>query len=50
VHFFASSDKAKMELGWWPEHNFLDDVADLAAEYKRQGRANKEVRAPSWRC
>lgn len=43
VHFFASSDKAKRELGWKPAHNFLDDVADLVADYQAQGRQNKEI-------
>lgn len=41
-HFFASSDKAKRELGWSPKHNFLADVAERVAEYKALGRDNKE--------
>jgi hypothetical protein len=43
VHFFASSDKAKRELGWQPKHNFLADVDALVAEYQAQGRQSKEV-------
>ncbi|KXZ47050.1 hypothetical protein GPECTOR_38g287 [Gonium pectorale] len=43
VHFFASSDKAKRELGWKPKHDFQKDVAALVADYKSLGRASKEV-------
>ncbi|GIL71894.1 hypothetical protein Vretimale_649 [Volvox reticuliferus] len=43
VHFFASSDKAKRELGWKPNHDFQKDVAALVADYKAQGRDKKEV-------
>lgn len=43
VHFFASSDKAKRELGWKPRHDFLADVPSLVAEYQASGRAAKEV-------
>ena len=38
LHFFASSDKAKRELGWVPKHTFTDDVAALVADYQKQGR------------
>jgi nucleoside-diphosphate-sugar epimerase len=38
IHFFASSDKAKRELGWKPAHTFLGDVEDLVADYKKLGR------------
>ena len=38
LHFFASSDKAKRELGWVPKHTFMDDVAALVADYQKQGR------------
>jgi nucleoside-diphosphate-sugar epimerase len=38
VHFFASSEKAKRELGWAPRHNFLDDVSTLVADYLLLGR------------
>lgn len=38
IHFFASADKAKRELGWEPKHSFLDDVTGLVADYQRQGR------------
>jgi nucleoside-diphosphate-sugar epimerase len=41
-HFFASSDKAKRELGWKPKHDFMADVADRVAEYKALGRDKKE--------
>jgi hypothetical protein len=43
VHFFASSDKAKRELGWKPAHDFLGDVDALVAEYKASGRGAKDV-------
>jgi nucleoside-diphosphate-sugar epimerase len=43
VHFFASAEKAKRELGWAPQHNFLADVDALVAEYQAQGRQDKEV-------
>ena len=43
VHFFASSEKAKRELGWTPKHNFLADVKDLVEDYKKQGREAKEI-------
>lgn len=36
IHFFASSDKAKRELGWAPKHNFQKDVEALVNDYKRQ--------------
>jgi nucleoside-diphosphate-sugar epimerase len=43
IHFFASSEKAKRELGWTPKHTFLDDVKDLVEDYKRLGRESKEI-------
>jgi nucleoside-diphosphate-sugar epimerase len=43
VHFFASSDKAKKELGWQPKHNFLADVAQLVEAYKASGRLEKDI-------
>ncbi|KAL6755032.1 hypothetical protein V8C86DRAFT_2685147 [Haematococcus lacustris] len=43
VHFFASCDKAKRELGWKPEHNFLADVNSLVDDYYRSGRDRKDV-------
>jgi hypothetical protein len=43
VHFFASSEKAKRELGWKPAHNFLADVDALVAEYKASGRQGKDI-------
>ncbi|GAX85380.1 hypothetical protein CEUSTIGMA_g13407.t1 [Chlamydomonas eustigma] len=43
VHFFASSEKAKRELGWSPRHNFLDDASTLVADYLLLGRLEKEV-------
>ena len=43
THFFASADKAKAKLGWYPEHNFLMDVGELVEAYKASGRLNKEI-------
>lgn len=43
VHFFAGADKAKRELGWKPEHDFLGDVDDLVAAYKASGRHHKDA-------
>ncbi len=42
-HFFASADKAKRALGWYPEHNFLMDVGELVERYKASGRLEKEI-------
>jgi len=43
VHFFASADKAKRELGWRPAHDFLADADALVAAYKASGRESKEL-------
>jgi nucleoside-diphosphate-sugar epimerase len=43
VHFFASADKAKRELGWKPEHDFIKDVNCLVEAYKASGRMDKEI-------
>jgi hypothetical protein len=43
IHFCASSDKAKRELGWSPRHTFLDDVPSLVRDYTSSGRQNKDV-------
>lgn len=43
IHFFASSDKAKRELGWKPQHNFLKDVDALVADYKALARESKDI-------
>jgi nucleoside-diphosphate-sugar epimerase len=43
VHFFASSDKAKRELGWQPRHDFISDVPTLVREYTASGRQNKDI-------
>jgi hypothetical protein len=43
VHFFASSEKAKRELGWVPRHDFLGDVDQLVREYQKSGRQNKDI-------
>lgn len=43
VHFFASAEKAKRELGWKPAHTFTEDVAALVADYEALGREAKEV-------
>ena len=42
-HFFASSEKAKRELGWKAQHSFSEDVADLVKAYQASGRADKEI-------
>lgn len=34
MHFFASADKAKRELGWKPKHDFQKDVQGLVNDYK----------------
>jgi hypothetical protein len=43
VHFFASSEKAKKELGWKPKHDFLADSDDLVTAYLRSGRHHKDI-------
>lgn len=43
MHFFASSEKAKRELGWKPAHDFLGDVKALCDEYVSSGRAEKDI-------
>jgi hypothetical protein len=43
IHFCASADKAKRELGWTPRHNFLDDVPALVRDYTSAGRQHKDV-------
>ena len=43
VHFYASAEKAKRELGWQPKHNFLKDVAGLVEAYKASGRLDKDI-------
>jgi hypothetical protein len=43
IHFFANSDKAKLELGWAPKHTFLTDVDELAKAYFASGRDKKEI-------
>ena len=42
-HFFASSDKAKRELGWQPQHTFVGDADALVEAYKASGREEKEI-------
>lgn len=42
-HFFASSDKAKLELGWQPAHNFLGDAQSLVEAYAASGREAKAI-------
>eukprot|EP01023_Acetabularia_acetabulum_P008726 TRINITY_DN13804_c0_g1_i3.p1 TRINITY_DN13804_c0_g1~~TRINITY_DN13804_c0_g1_i3.p1 ORF type:complete len:155 (-),score=34.35 TRINITY_DN13804_c0_g1_i3:384-848(-) len=34
-HFFAGTDKAKMVLGWAPEHNFLSSGQTLGVKAQR---------------
>ena len=43
VHFFASTDKAKRELGWKPAHTFVGDAAELVECYKASGRGEREM-------
>ncbi|GMH42227.1 hypothetical protein BSKO_10146 [Bryopsis sp. KO-2023] len=43
VHFFASSEKAKRELGWKPAHDFMSDVKSLCDAYVTSGRAEKDI-------
>lgn len=42
-HFFASSEKAKRELGWAAQHTFLGDVEALVQAYKDSGRETKDI-------
>jgi len=43
IHFFANSDKAKLELGWQPKHNFVGDADELVKAYLASGRDKKEI-------
>jgi nucleoside-diphosphate-sugar epimerase len=43
VHFFASTDKAKRELGWEPLHNLVEDMEDQVKLYMAQGRDSKSI-------
>jgi dTDP-D-glucose 4,6-dehydratase len=43
VHFFASAEKAKRELGWKPQHDFMSDVPELVKAYEASGRAAKDI-------
>jgi nucleoside-diphosphate-sugar epimerase len=43
IHFFASSNKAKRELGWKPAHDFLADADACVADYKASGRESKDI-------
>eukprot|EP00775_Hariotina_reticulata_P006212 gene6211-6448_t len=43
VHFFASAEKAKRELGWVPRHDFLSDVPSLVRDYVASGRQHKDI-------
>lgn len=43
IHFFASSDKAKRELGWQPKHDFLGDAEACVRDYLASGRQNKDI-------
>ena len=43
VHFFASSEKAKRELGWRPKHDFMSDVPELVKAYEASGRTSKDI-------
>lgn len=37
VHFFASADKAKQDLGWKAEHKFAEDLKTQVCPYLRGG-------------
>ena len=43
VHFFASSDKAKRELGWQPKHSPAADIGSLVEAYKQSGRDKADI-------
>lgn len=43
VHFFASSEKAKRELGWRPAHDFMSDIESLCDDYVASGRGLEDV-------
>eukprot|EP00955_Chlamydomonas_euryale_P091672 364639-Chlamydomonas_euryale.AAC.50 len=43
IHFFASSDKAKRELGWQPKHDFLGDAEACVRDYLASGRQNQDI-------
>eukprot|EP00210_Caulerpa_lentillifera_P008200 g7830.t1 len=43
VHFFASSSKAKLVLGWKPSHVFQSDVKELCEAYVASGRDKKDI-------
>lgn len=42
-HFFASSEKAKRELGWRAKHSFTEDVSQLIQAYKDSGRESQDI-------
>lgn len=42
-HFFAQVEKAKADLGWQPQHDFLSDIKQLVDEYKSSGRLDKQI-------
>lgn len=43
VHFFASTDKAKRDLGWEPLHNMVEDMQEQVKLYMDQGRDAKSI-------
>ena len=42
-HFFAQVEKAKADLDWQPQHDFLSDIKQLVEDYKASGRADKQI-------
>ena len=42
-HFFAQVEKAKADLGWQPQHDFLSDIKQLVEDYKSSGRLDKQM-------
>jgi len=43
THFITANNKARVVLDFKPQHTFLGDVAAELADYKAQGRMDKEV-------
>ena len=43
VHFFAQVEKAKADLGWKPQHDFLSDIKGLVEDFEASGRADKDM-------
>ena len=48
MHFWASAEKAKRELGWQPRHDFLADCPALVRDYLASGRQVGVRREEAW--